>query len=71
MFTTGEFQVGNVCPNLHRHKIWARIAPEGKMTSDQFVKFIVENKIGTGRPHDALNMFKMMVKLLWEAVDSV
>ncbi len=61
-----------------RHKIWTRIAPTGKMTSDQFVQFIVDNKIGTGnnlrsisnscvtivagKDHDARNMFKMMDK---------
>lgn len=32
------------------------------MTDETFVRFIVENKIGTGKEIDARNMFKMMDK---------
>jgi hypothetical protein len=46
----------------YRHTVWLKIAPNGKMTAEAFVRFIVENKIGTGKEIDARNMFKMMDK---------
>jgi Ca2+-binding EF-hand superfamily protein len=45
---------------VHWHKIWKKISPNGTMNEKQFIRFIVDNHIGSGTEHDAKNMFKMM-----------
>jgi Ca2+-binding EF-hand superfamily protein len=82
-FQTKTFSIGKTNTYLSlllseysRHNVWMKIAPSGKMNNEQFIKFIVENRIGTGlvdcdpkifmissgKEHDARSMFKMMDK---------
>ncbi|PRP88575.1 hypothetical protein PROFUN_02986 [Planoprotostelium fungivorum] len=46
----------------HWKNVWLKITPSGQMREEHFVRFIVENKIGTGKESDARNMFTMMDK---------